>query len=64
MDLKGLLAMVGFFGLVPGGILVAYGGYWYELYPYQAIPLAFGGVFVVAIGGLFLALALSGDGPD
>lgn len=61
MDLKGLLAVVGFFGLVPGGILLAYAGYWYQLYPYQAIPLVFGLVFVVAIVGLFVLIAAVGD---
>lgn len=56
MRASGLLAGVAFLGLVPGAIAAAYAGYWGGLYPYAAIPLAFGVVLVVALAGLFALL--------
>lgn len=59
-----LIAIAAFFGLVPGGIFVAYVGYRVNLYPYSMIPIVFGVVFALVIGGLFGLLPIVRDRLD
>lgn len=41
------LAVLAFLGLVPGGIWLSYAGHEAGLYPYLAVPIAFGIMFAV-----------------
>ena len=56
MRLSAALATAAFFGLVPGGLGIAYLGYRQGLYPYAALPLVFGTILVVSLIGLFAVL--------
>ena len=56
MRLSRLVATAAFVGLVPLGILAAYAGVWYGLYPASVVPIAFGVAFALALVVLFVTL--------
>lgn len=55
------IALLAFFALVPGSIWLAYRGHGVGLYPYEAVPLAFGFIFAVGVSVLFVVLPVVSD---
>lgn len=51
-----LIANAALLGAIPLGLLVAYAGFRYGLYPYSAVPFVGVGVFLVIIVGLIVLL--------
>lgn len=54
--LSSVLASAGLVGAVPGGLLVAFGGYSYGLFPYRAIPFVAVGFSLVVMAVLWIVL--------
>ena len=59
-----VVAALAFLGLVPASIWVAHLGYDYGLYPYLAIPIAFGVLVAGALVVLFLTLPVLRQGIE
>ena len=55
------LALLAFFGLVPGTIWLAFQGYHVGLYSYQAVPIAFGVIFAVTVSACFVLITAVAD---
>ena len=56
-----VLALLAFFGLVPGTIWLAFRGHSAGLYSYQAVPIAFGVIFAVAVAAAFVLITVVAD---